>query len=844
MFGKASGFAANIDLSSLDGSNGFRLSGVAADDRSGRSVASAGDVNGDGFADLIIGACGPIRTARYSGASYVVFGKASGFAASLDLSSLDGSNGFKLSGVAADDCSGRSVASAGDVNGDGFADLIVGACRADPHGSYSGASYVVFGKASGFAANLDLSSLDGTNGFKTQRRRGRRPQRPFGRLGGRRQRRRLRRPDRRRLCGRSARQQFGRELCGVRQGLGLCRQHRSVEPRRQQRLQAQRRGDRRLQRLFGRLGGRRQRRRLRRPDRRRLLCRSARQSQVRRELCDLRPAPDTAVNRTGTVASQTLAGGAFDDTLSGLGGNDKLFGNGGNDVLDGGAGDDILRGGAGNDNYVVDNLNDTVDEQHNNGAGTDVVLSSVSFSLAASAHLLGALENLTLTGAAAINGTGNTLANTITGNAAANMMNGNAGSDTLIGGGGTDTLVGGDNDDTYVTDGGDTITEALSQGIDTVQSSATFTLGANLENLTLTGAAAINGTGNALNNIIIGNGAANVLNGLTGADTLVGGLGNDTYVTDGGDTITEALNQGADTVQSSVSFTLGANLENLTLTGAAAINGTGNTLANTITGNAAANVLDGGADSLVDTLNGGLGNDTYVLGASTNDVVSDSGGIDLATSTITRSLAVGGLVNVDNLTLTGAAAINGAGNTLNNLIIGNGAANVLNGGTGADTLGGGLGNDTYVTDGGDTIGEALNAGTDAVLSSVSITLGANLEKLTLTGAAAINGAGNALNNLIIGNGAANVLNGVTGADTLGGGLGDDTYVTDGGDTIGEALNAGTDTVQSSVSFTLGANLEKLTLTAPRQSTARAMRWPTSSLATQRRTCSTAARSAI
>ena len=163
---RPSGFAANLDLSSLDGSNGFKLSGVAAGDYSGCSVASAGDVNGDGFADLIVGAYGADPHGSDSGASYVVFGKAAGFAANLDLSSLDGSNGFKLSGVAAGDRSGCSVASAGDVNGDGFADLIVGATGADPHGSDSGASYVVFGKASGFAANLDLSSLDGSNGFK------------------------------------------------------------------------------------------------------------------------------------------------------------------------------------------------------------------------------------------------------------------------------------------------------------------------------------------------------------------------------------------------------------------------------------------------------------------------------------------------------------------------------------------------------------------------------------------------------------------------------------------------------------------------------------------------------
>src|SRR4029453_13145137 len=127
VFGQASGFAANIDLSTLDGTTGFKVSGGAADDQSGRSVASAGDVNGDGFADLIVGALGADPHGIYSGASYVVFGQASGFAPNIDLSTLDGTTGFKLSGAAARDYSGFSVASAGDVNGDGFADLIVGA---------------------------------------------------------------------------------------------------------------------------------------------------------------------------------------------------------------------------------------------------------------------------------------------------------------------------------------------------------------------------------------------------------------------------------------------------------------------------------------------------------------------------------------------------------------------------------------------------------------------------------------------------------------------------------------------------------------------------------------------
>ena len=163
VFGKATGFAANLNLSTLDGSAGFRLSGAATDDYSGGSVASAGDVNGDGYDDLIISAHGSDAGFPSSGASYVVFGKASGFTANIALGSLDGTSGFRLRGGAGGDQSGVSVASAGDVNGDGYDDLIVGAPSAS---NFAGKAYVVFGKASGFGADIDLSGLDGNNGFR------------------------------------------------------------------------------------------------------------------------------------------------------------------------------------------------------------------------------------------------------------------------------------------------------------------------------------------------------------------------------------------------------------------------------------------------------------------------------------------------------------------------------------------------------------------------------------------------------------------------------------------------------------------------------------------------------
>ena len=170
VFGKASGFSPSIDLSAIAaGNGGFVLNGQSANDASGISVSSAGDVNGDGLDDLAVGAfLASLPGKGNAGKTYVVFGTASGFAASIDLSAVAaGTGGFVLNGQSAYDRSGFSVSSAGDVNGDGFADLIVGAESADPAGgSSAGKSYVVFGKASGFGASIELSAIAaGSGGF-------------------------------------------------------------------------------------------------------------------------------------------------------------------------------------------------------------------------------------------------------------------------------------------------------------------------------------------------------------------------------------------------------------------------------------------------------------------------------------------------------------------------------------------------------------------------------------------------------------------------------------------------------------------------------------------------------
>lgn len=353
-------------------------------------------------------------------------------------------------------------------------------------------------------------------------------------------------------------------------------------------------------------------------------------------------------------------------------------------------------------------------------------------------------------------------------------------------------------------------------------------------------AAADNLQGGAENDVLNGLGGNDTLNGGAGADTMIGGLGDDTYFVDNtGDVVTEETGEGDDTVNSSVNYTLGANVENLTGQGTTGLTLTGNTLANTITGTIGGDLIFGGDDNLVDALIGGQGNDTYIIRntgstvVTTNDVITEdtnnalnSSGIDtvLVVASAARNAytlnAGAGVENINASDVASTLRLDLTGNEFSQNISGNNGVNILTGGGGADTLTGFGGNDTYNVDSVDTVVvEAANGGVDTVNitannagAAVSYTFSGDIETINVLGTGAINVTGGDSNQTITGNADANLLNGGGGIDTLNGGAGNDTYVVD---RLEDVIidSAGTDRVNAASSYQLNvAGIEVLAAT--------------------------------
>ena len=383
-----------------------------------------------------------------------------------------------------------------------------------------------------------------------------------------------------------------------------------------------------------------------------------------------------------------------------------LTGNAAANVLDGKAGVDVMNGLQGSDDYFVDVTGDVVIEFAGQGVA-DHVFAALSYGLAAGQEI----ELFSTTDAAGIGTialTGNEFAQTITGNAGANRLNGglDAVKDVLIGLGGNDYYI--------INSSSDDIVEAVGGGSDDrAQTTVSFTLGAgdNVEVLQTSNAGlttAINLTGNEFAQSIYGNAAGNILNGGIDAlrDTLIGYAGNDLYMINSAvDIIVEGVGGGtADRVQASVSFALAAddNIELMQTTNAAltaAINLTGNALAQAIYGNAGVNVLNGGIDALRDTLIGYGGSDLYVINSALDVIVEAVGGgtADRVRASVSFTLAADD--NIEFFETTNAAgltALNLTGNALAQSITGNAGANTLSGGLGNDSLTGLGGSDNFL----------------------------------------------------------------------------------------------------------------------------------------------------
>ena len=471
-------------MTALASTDGFIVVGDTDGDRAAYSVSGIGDINGDGLDDLIVGANSGDDGGSYAGEAYVIFGKTGSTRATIDLTTLAAADGFIIQGAAADDRLGNNVSNAGDINGDGFADLIVGARQNDQGGSNAGAAYVIFGHTGGFGTDvagrqtINLAALTAAEGIVIL---GDAPADQAGFAVS--------------AAGDVNDDGMADLLVGAPQTASGGRTYVIYGST-----------------GFGGIVG--------------------------------TPEDETL---TGTAGRNAISGLGGDDVLNGDDGSDTLDGGDGNDVLNGGAEADTLRGGAGNDIYVLSvgdivteaadagidrvevdfddyTLTANVENYEYIGEGEAVVVGN-----ALANHMVGAGMNDMLSG---LDGD-----DTLGGEAGNDTLNGGNGSDRLFGGTGADTMNGEAGNDRMIVDNAGDVANG-GDGVDTVEIGAaglTYTIAADVEITRNISGGNLTVTLNALANTFGGSASgADIVNAGDGQDSIYGRGGNDVLRGEGG----------------------------------------------------------------------------------------------------------------------------------------------------------------------------------------------------------------------------------------------------------------------------------------------------------------------